>query len=92
METPENEESTEDLVDSATEEAQYLTSTQEKTLNLDLADIKLTDGEPVAGGVADVAEIAQMKKYGLGAVIVCEYALGMEPYKSYDGKMHVLYK
>lgn len=90
VETPENEESTEDLVDSATEEAQYSTSTQEKTLNLDLADIKLTDGEPVAGGVADVAEIAQMKKYGLGAVIVCEYALGMEPYKSYDGKMHVL--
>lgn len=60
----------------------------EETLNLDVLDLSLDGGTPVA----DVAggELFVEKQVGVGKVVVCKTALSMEPFASYDSNVNVI--
>lgn len=59
-----------------------------ETLDLDILDLSVDGGEPVesvAGG-----ELFIEKQVGIGKVIVCKTALGMEPFSGYDYNINVI--
>ena len=59
-----------------------------ETLDLDILDLSVDGGEPVeavAGG-----ELFIEKQVGIGKVIVCKTALGMEPFSGYDSNINVI--
>lgn len=77
-----------DIYNEASDNMPMVPSDSSETLNLDILDISVDGGEPVesvAGG-----ELFIEKQVGIGKVIVCKTALGMEPFSGYDSNINVI--